>query len=205
MTAPLPGLEIMPSGRHLRLHTTNAIGLFADRYSRGDHDMSTVHDLKQGLARAWDGIAEGWRDLTARAGDALTRFNPVHRSEGGDEREQSVSSASSRWSVLAAEVKVSDDAVEVTLECPGMNEDDFSIDVAEDVLVIRGEKHVEQQRSSGRFHIMERAYGSFERALRLPVAVEQQGGQANYRRGVLHITLPRAAHARLRRIPVKTG
>ena len=167
--------------------------------------MSTVHDMKQGLARAWDGIAEGWRDLTARAGDALTRFNPIHRSDGSDEREQSVSNASSRWGVLAAEVKVSDDTVAVTVECPGMNEDDFSIDVIEDVLVIRGEKHVERQHSSGRFHVMERAYGSFERALRLPVAVEAQGGQANYQRGVLIITLQRAAHARLRRIAVKSG
>lgn len=167
--------------------------------------MSTVDELKQGLARAWDGIAEGWRDFTTRAGDALTRFNPVHRSDGGDAREQGVSSASNRWGVLAAEVKVSDVAVEVTLECPGMNEDDFSIDVIEDVLVIRGEKHVERQQSSGRFHIMERAYGRFERALRLPVAVEHQGGQARYQRGVLLVTLPRAAHARLRRIPVKSG
>jgi len=167
--------------------------------------MSTVHDLKQGLARAWDGIAEGWRELTTRAGGALTRFNPIHRSDGGDEREQRVSNASSRWGVLAAEIKVSDDAVEVTLECPGMNENDFSIDVIDDVLVIRGEKHVERQQTNGRFHIMERAYGSFERALRLPVAVEQQDGQATYQRGVLLITLQRATHARLRRIPVKSG
>ncbi|MEX2482016.1 MAG: Hsp20/alpha crystallin family protein [Gammaproteobacteria bacterium] len=165
--------------------------------------MSTLQDLKHGLARAWDGIAEGWRDFTQRAGDALTRFNPVHRDAPDDERTQSIAVAASRWGVLAAEVKVGDDEVEVSLECPGMNEDDFTIDVIEDLLVVRGEKHVEQQRTSGRFHIMERAYGSFERALPLPVAVDQQGGKANYRRGVLHITLPRAAHTRLRRISVK--
>ena len=167
--------------------------------------MSTLQDIKHGLARAWDGIAEGWRDFTARAGDALTRFNPIHRNDETHAREHGVSLAASRWGVLAAEVKIGDAEVEVTLECPGMDEDDFSIDVIEDVLVIRGEKRVEQQRSEGRYHVMERAYGSFERALRLPVAVDEHGGRANYRRGVLHVTLPRAQATRPRRIPVRSA
>ncbi|MEQ8234092.1 MAG: Hsp20/alpha crystallin family protein [Gammaproteobacteria bacterium] len=165
--------------------------------------MSTLQDLKHGLSRAWDGIAEGWRDFTARAGDALTRFNPVHRASGGDEARARHVAAGSRWGVLAAEVKVDDDSVEVTLECPGMDEDDFTIDVLDDVLVVRGEKHIEQERTQGRFHVMERAYGSFERALRLPVAVDESGGRASYRRGVLHVHLPRAVHTRVRKIPVQ--
>jgi len=167
--------------------------------------MSTLQDLKNGLSRAWDGIAEGWRDFTARAGDALTRFNPVHRAGSEDDSRARLAVAGSRWGVLAAEVKVDDEQVEVALECPGMKEEDFTIDVHDDVLVVRGEKHVEQERTEGRFHVMERAYGTFERALRLPVQVDESGGKASYRRGVLHITLPRAAHLRARRIPVKSA
>ena len=164
--------------------------------------MSTLQDLKHGLARAWDGLTEGWHDFTARAGDALTRFNPIHRNDAAPTREHGVTLAASRWAILAAEVKVGETEVEITLECPGMDEEDFSIDVIEDVLVIRGEKRVERQRNEGRYHVMERAYGSFERALRLPVAVDEQSGRANYRRGVLHITLPRSPASRSRRIPV---
>ncbi|MGE0487411.1 MAG: Hsp20/alpha crystallin family protein [Gammaproteobacteria bacterium] len=164
--------------------------------------MSTLDDCKQGLSRAWHGLADGWREFTTRAGDALTRFNPVHRADA-DRVEQDIVHAGSRWGVLAAELRVGEETVEVDLECPGMNEDDFSIDVVDDVLVVRGEKRFERKRESGRYHVMERAYGAFERALRLPVAVDGQAGSASYRRGILHVRLPRAAHGRLRRIAVR--
>ncbi|MCB1746528.1 MAG: Hsp20/alpha crystallin family protein [Gammaproteobacteria bacterium] len=166
--------------------------------------MSTFDDLKQGLSHAWQGVAEGWHEFTARAGDALTRFNPVHHADAA-RAEQDVVRAGSRWGVLAAELRVGDDVVEVDLECPGMGEEDFSIDVVDDLLVVRGEKHLERTRSSGRYHVMERAYGAFERALRLPVAVDENGGRASYRRGVLHVVLPRADHGRVRRIPVRSA
>ncbi|MEQ8663316.1 MAG: Hsp20/alpha crystallin family protein [Gammaproteobacteria bacterium] len=165
--------------------------------------MSTLQDLRQGLSRAWDGIADGWRDFCARTGDALTRFNPIHRAGAEDDSHARLAVAGNRWGVLAAEVRLDDDSVEVALECPGMDENDFTIDVLDDVLVVRGEKHVAHARMAGRFHVMERAYGSFERALRLPVAVDDSGARARYRRGVLHVTLPRAAHARARKIPVQ--
>jgi HSP20 family protein len=166
--------------------------------------MSTLDDFKRGLSRAWQGIADGWREFTTRAGDALTRFSPVHRA-GGDRAEQDLVHAGSRWGVLAAELRVSEDSVEVDLECPGMNEDDFSIDVVDDILVVRGEKHIERTRGAGRYHVMERAYGAFERALRLPVAVDGQAGSASYRRGILYVCLPRSAHGRVRRIAVRSA
>lgn len=167
--------------------------------------MSTLEDLKSGLARAWEGVTEGWREFTSRAGDALTRFNPIHHTGDARNSANAVSQAGSRWGVLAAELHVGEDEVEVSLECPGMAEDDFSIDVVGDVLVVRGEKHVESTRNSGRYHIMERAYGRFERALRLPAEVDEHEAQASYQRGVLRIRLPRAAHTRARRIPVRAG
>ena len=165
--------------------------------------MSTLEDLKSGLARAWEGVTEGWREFTSRAGDALTRFNPIHHADDARSSGNALSQVGSRWGVLAAELHVGDDEVEVTLECPGMADDDFSIDVVGDVLVVRGEKHVESARDSGRYHVMERAYGRFERALRLPVDVDENEARASYKRGVLRVSLPRAAHTRTRRIPVR--
>lgn len=167
--------------------------------------MSNIEGLKRGLARAWDTVAEGWHELTNRAGEAITRFNPVARSGELETRDEQRLAASVRWGVLAAEVAVRDENVEVTLEVPGMNGDDFDISVVDDLLVVRGEKRMERNSSHGQFHVMERAYGRFERAIALPVAVEQNGAQADYERGVLRITLPRAAHARARRIPVSAA
>lgn len=164
--------------------------------------MSNIDGLKRGLARAWDTVADGWHELTTRASEAITRFNPVAREGELETRDEQRLASSARWGVLAAELAVRDEDVEVTLEVPGMDIDDFDISVVEDVLVVRGEKRVERDTSHGRFHVMERAYGRFERAIGLPVAVEQDGASADYRRGVLRITLPRASHAKLRRIPV---
>jgi HSP20 family protein len=165
--------------------------------------MSTLHQLRDGLTRAWETVTEGWRELVERAGDALTRFHPS--SAGGElqTREERIAYHGSRWGVLAAEVKLLDDHVEVDIEVPGMESEDFDIQVADDVLVVRGEKRVERERKDGRYHVMERAYGAFERAVRLPVAVDESGARARYRRGVLHISLPRSEAHRTRRIEVQ--
>ena len=153
--------------------------------------MSTLDQLREGLTRAWETVTEGWRELVERAGDALTRF---HHKQGGTEvetREERIARQGARWGVLAAEVKLTDD--------------DFEIDVVDDVLVIRGEKHVERERNEGRYHVMERAYGAFERAVRLPAAVDEARAKASYRRGVLHVSLPRSSAHKTRRIEVKAG
>lgn len=167
--------------------------------------MSSIEDIKRGLSRAWDSLADGWRELTQRAGEAITRFNPIHRSDEQDLGQRQLLAASCRWGVLPAEVRLDGEAVEVSLEVPGMNADDFHIDVVDDLLVIRGEKHIQRRAERGQYHVLERAYGSFERAIALPVAVDENQASARYERGVLHLTLPRAAHTRTRRIPVRSA
>lgn len=155
--------------------------------------MSTLEHLKGGLSRAWETVSEGWRELVERAGDALTRFQPGHTRGDVETAQDRVARAGSRWGLVAAEVVLGDDEVEVTMEIPGMEADDFDIQVVDDVLVVRGEKKVQHERKRGEFHIMERAYGRFERALRLPAAVDEAGAEASYKRGVLRIHVPRSA------------
>ncbi len=71
---------------------------------------------------------------------------------------------------------------------------------------MRGEKKVQRERTRGEYHVMERAYGRFERALRLPAAVDETGAQASYKRGVLRISVPRSRPAPTsRRIEVQPG
>jgi HSP20 family protein len=167
--------------------------------------MSTVDQLRQGLTRAWETVTEGWRELVERAGDALTRFHPRQSSGEVETHEERIAQRGARWGVLAAEVKVDDDHVEVDIEVPGMEADDFEIQVVDDILVVRGEKRVQRERKEGRFHVMERAYGAFERAVRLPVQVKESEAQARYRRGVLHVSMPRSDAHRVRRIEVQHG
>ena len=167
--------------------------------------MSTLNQLRQGLGRAWESLSEGWSHLSERAGQALTRFNPTRH--GGDLQSagEMVEHHASRWGLLAADVREDADSVIVRLEAPGMEAENFDIDVVDDYLVVRGEKRVQREDTSGRFHVMECAYGSFERAIPLPAAVEGGQARAKYRHGVLTVTLPKQAMARPRRIEVRAG
>ncbi|MFT5173751.1 MAG: HSP20 family protein [Gammaproteobacteria bacterium] len=165
--------------------------------------MSSLDQLRKGLTRAWDSVTEGWHELVERAGDALTRFHPQHTDSEVETSEERIAHRSTRWGVLAAEVKVDSDEVAVDIEVPGMDAGDFEIRVVDDVLVVHGEKKVSRERTAGQFHIMERAYGVFERAVRLPVPVDETAAKASYERGVLHIALQRSAAHKARRIEVK--
>lgn len=166
--------------------------------------MSTMNQLRSGAARAWDTISHGWRELVERTGDALTRFHPSH----GDDletRADDFARRGPRWGILAAEIRLDEDQVEVSLEAPGMEKDAFDIQVIDDMLVIQGEKKFERESSRGEYFVMERAYGRFERAIQLPTPVEEEGTRAVYKRGVLRVTLPRRASSAVRRIQVTSG
>lgn len=167
--------------------------------------MSTLDQLRSGVSRAWETVSEGWRELIEHTGSALTRFNLGRSPSEVETPEQRVALNGARWGMLPAEIRLEDDAVEVALEVPGMERDDFDLRVVEDVLLVRGEKRVERESARGRYYVMERAYGSFERAIELPVPVSESGVSAEYKRGVLRVTLPRRSDAQVRRIEVRGG
>lgn len=166
--------------------------------------MTSLHELRQGLHRGWRSMTEGWRDLRQRASHALTRFSPPRHHGDLETLAEQATLDGSRWGLLAADVEEKTDSVVVRLEAPGMEAEDFDISVDDNYLVVRGEKLARREQSGGRYIILECAYGSFERALQLPVRVEEHGARAKYKRGVLTISLPKHAHAQRRRIDIQS-
>ena len=161
--------------------------------------MSTLQEFQQGLTNAWHAMEDGWRAIVARAGTALTRFHWLESKEEEEDDRTRVG-----WGLLAADVELREHEIVIDLEVPGMNGDDFTVGVREGALVVHGEKKLERERSEGSLHIVERAYGSFERAIPLPVPVDESGAIASYNRGVLSVTLPRIAESSKKQIEVKT-
>ncbi|HHI94662.1 MAG TPA: Hsp20/alpha crystallin family protein [Gammaproteobacteria bacterium] len=164
--------------------------------------MSTLSQLRQGAAQVLGNIEDGWNNLWSRAKHAVTRFTP-----GKQQREQAANTsewpaAAPGWSVLSAEVKDSGDDIIVRVEVPGMEADDFDIQVVDDYLIVRGEKQWQRDDKKGRYHITECAYGQFERAIPLPKGVDDAHAKAVYRRGVLTVTLPVSEYYRSRRITI---
>jgi HSP20 family protein len=167
--------------------------------------MSTFESVRRGLGQVRDSLVEGWQQLRDRASEGITRFNPVHRGGDVDTREDRVMQRASRWGLVAAELWETDTDIIVSLEAPGMEGEDFDISVVDDHLVVRGEKRVSKERSEGSYHIMECAYGRFERIIALPVSVDDSQAKARYRRGILTIMLPKSQSMARRQINVDSA
>jgi len=166
--------------------------------------MSTLDQVLHGLQHGWDSLAEGWHALRQRAGHALTRFTPISTTGAAQTPADQLLHNAAHWGLLTSEVRETTDRVVVKLEAPGMEPQDFEIEVVDDVLVVRGHKHIENEAVEGRYYLLERAYGSFERAFRLPAAVQRDQTSAQYHRGVLTIALPKSHPKTSRRIAIST-
>ena len=101
-------------------------------------------------------------------------------------------------------VSETDKEIRITAELPGVTEQDIEVSLHDDVLTIRGEKKFERKDDKENFHFVERSYGTFQRSLRLPYAVESEQVRASFENGVLTVTVPKTERQeRSRRIQVQ--
>jgi len=97
-----------------------------------------------------------------------------------------------------------DDNLYAEAELPGFNLDDLEIYVTGNQLTIKGERRAPEQ-NGGTWHRQERGYGKFTRMIELPGDVDGDKVSAEFRNGVLSITLPKSEVAKPRRIEVKAN
>lgn len=83
------------------------------------------------------------------------------------------------------------DRYEISVELPGVSQQDLSVDVAGGTLRIRGEKSQQNEETRGQFHRIERSYGAFARVLNLPEDADPDKISARYEAGVLRVQIPR--------------
>ena len=154
-----------------------------------------AEQLKQGADQAWESLSEGWRELSARASGALTRFwlSPAGPSvTNAAAARQAALPRQTAWAFMAADVFDAADKVIVRIEAPGMRREEFNVELNGDVLTVWGEKHSDLEATEGRWHVVQCAYGSFRRNVALPVSVKADKTKASYRDGVLRIELPKS-------------
>ncbi len=107
------------------------------------------------------------------------------------------------WSPLCDIYEDGDDIV-VKAELPGLDRNDIDVQVENNILTIRGERKREKEVKSDNLYRTERSYGAFSRSFTLPVTVDTERIKAEYKDGVLHVTLPKLEEAKPRRIKVLT-
>lgn len=93
------------------------------------------------------------------------------------------------------DVMEGDKEVVVSAELPGMNEKDVEVSITKDALTIKGEKNAERDEKGRDYYRMERSYGSFSRTIPLPAEIDMDRVEAQYKKGVLKVTLPKTARA----------
>jgi HSP20 family protein len=100
-----------------------------------------------------------------------------------------------------------DNAIEVSIELPGMEMKDIEVTVNDDMLTVKGEKRVERQEEKKGYYLSERSYGAIYRTIPLPPGVDGEKAQASFKNGVLTIKLPQTpeAKAKVKHIEVKNG
>jgi HSP20 family protein len=103
----------------------------------------------------------------------------------------------------ATDVVEDADSITVKVELPGIPKDDVNIMFEDGVLTITGEKKTDREEKDRNFHLIERSFGSFQRALTLPNGVEADKAKASFEDGVLIISIPKTEHAKPRKVEIK--
>ena len=100
------------------------------------------------------------------------------------------------------DVEETDKEIHVRAEIPGIKPEEFDISIAGGTLVISGEKKESEEKHEKGYVYQERRYGTFRREVALPTAVDETNVQADYKDGVLAITLKKSEEALPRKIQV---
>ena len=89
-------------------------------------------------------------------------------------------------------------------EVPGINEKDIDLKLEGNVLTLKGEKKLEHEEDRNNYHRIESFYGTFTRSFTLPDTVDRDHIKADYKNGILTVTIPQKPEVRPREIPVST-
>jgi|SRR5581483_1959952 len=132
---------------------------------------------------------------------ALERWLPGRQQPGSRTGERMPSFFTKAGPVI--DVEETDHEIIVLAEMPGLDKDDFSVELTADRLVLRGEKRHEVEEQRGGYSYSERSFGAFARVIPLPCDVAAEKAQATYKNGLLRISLPKTEWAQVKRVQVQ--
>ena len=149
--------------------------------------------LRREVEQLFDDFGQNFLRLPARR--SLFDFEPLWRREAV-------------WEAApAVDIAESEKAYEISAELPGMDEKNVEVKVVNGSLTIKGEKQEEKEEKKKDYYLHERHSGSFERSFELPEGVDADKIEANFKKGVLTVTLPKKPEAQkpAKKIEVKAA
>src|SRR5271165_2987748 len=121
-----------------------------------------------------------------------------------DELDRLFESPLTAWSPVL-DVREDVDNFVVRAELPGLKREDIDVSLHDGALVIAGERKAEKVEEGVEVHRQERYYGKFQRALTLPTPVAADKIKAQYKDGVLTVTLPKVEEAKPKQIDISVN
>lgn len=106
-----------------------------------------------------------------------------------------------------ADIAETDKDLLVTLELPGIQEQDVEVRIAGNQLIVSGERKQKKEEKDKHYHRIESVYGAFERRFELPPEVRRdaESVKATFSKGLLEVRLPKAEPKPTAKIPIRTG
>ncbi len=142
---------------------------------------------------------EPFRDLVTIQ-DRMNRiFDDAFRGPRGGEDEWALGGS---WAP-PVDIYEQDGNLVLKAELPGIDPKDVDVRVENNVLTLRGERKFETEVKRESFHRVERAYGTFSRAFTLPNVVDTAHIKAEFKEGVLHVTMPKREEAKPKQIQIQ--
>lgn len=140
-------------------------------------------------------VFEPFRSFKPFYGDFDNWFNSVAK---GSESEGAA------WNP-SVDVYETENSYVLKADLPGIKKEDINLDVNNNTLTIKGDKKFEEKVEKDNYLRIERRYGSFSRSFTLSEKVDKENISANYKDGVLEVTLPKKEEAKPKEIKVEVN
>jgi HSP20 family protein len=105
----------------------------------------------------------------------------------------------------SVDISETDDAYLIKGEIPGVKKEDVKVTIQDGMLTIQGERKQEKEDKGKRFHRVECSYGSFVRSFRVPDDADESAVKAEFKDGMLNVSLPKSAKAKPKSINVSVS
>lgn len=158
--------------------------------------MMRLHSQTYRIRR--EELGHGYNRSTRALSILQDQFNRIFNESFRNQPEES---ALTTWAP-AVDIYETPNELVVKAELPDVNEKDIDVRVENNLLAIRGERKFEKSASEENYLRIERTYGAFSRSFSLPNTVNAEAIAAEYKNGVLTVTLPKREESKPRQVKV---
>ena len=136
--------------------------------------------------------------------DVSSRLNRIFGRTLGRMGSNSEMLAMADWTP-SADISETNTAYLIKAEIPGVKKEDVKVSILDGMLTIQGERKMEKEEKDKKFHRIERSYGSFMRSFRLPEDADESAVKAEFKDGMLNVTLTKSAKAKPKSVNVSVS